>query len=193
MTATAPPTTRQYAGIEIPSPGTFDLDPSHTTVGFSARHMMVSKVRGRFDSVTGTLTIAEDPLESSVQVSIDAASVNTGEAKRDEHLTSPDFLDVERFPHITFASTRVLDHSAEGFRLEGELTVRDVTRTVTLDASFEGVATSPWGTEAVGFSARTELDREDFGLTWNQALETGGVLVGKRITVEIEAELMRRA
>ncbi len=192
MTDTDSPTTRSYEGIEIPAPGTLDLDPSHTTVGFSARHMMVSKVRGRFESFTGTVTVAEEPLQSTVEVSIDVASINTADAKRDAHLTSPDFFDVERFPTITFVSTRVLDHSGDRFRLEGDLTVRDVTRTVTLDATFEGVATSPWGHQAAGFSARTELDREDFGLTWNQTLETGGVLVGKRINVEIEAELIRR-
>jgi polyisoprenoid-binding protein YceI len=179
--------------VAIPQPGVFDLDVAHSVVGFSVRHLMVSKTRGRFATFSGTVTVAEDPLASSVEVTIDPASITTGDDKRDEHLRSADFFDVERFGEITFRSTRVLDHQGDRFRLEGELTVRDVTRPVVLDAVLEGIATSPWGTQAVGFSATTEIDREAFGLTWNQNLETGGVLVGKTVKVEIEAEINRRA
>ena len=185
--------TRVLDGVEIPQPGVFDLDVSHSTVGFHVRHLMVSKTRGRFTGFTGTVTIADDPLASSVEVTIDAASVTTGDDKRDEHLRSADFFDVERFPEITFRSTRVADHHGDRFRLEGDLTVHGVTKPVVLDAVLEGIATSPWGTEAVGFSASTEIDREAFGLTWNQNLETGGLLVGKVVKVEIEAEVNRRA
>jgi polyisoprenoid-binding protein YceI len=193
MTDTQTHGTRLVEGIEIPQPGTFDLDVSHSTVGFTVRHLMVSKTRGSFDTFSGTVVIADDPYQSTVEVTIDPASVSTGDAKRDEHLRSADFFDVEQFGAITFRSTEVRDHKGDRFVLAGELTVRGVTRPVVLDAVFEGIATSPWGTQAVGFSATTELDREAFGLTWNQTLETGGVLVGKAVKVEIEAELTRRA
>jgi len=190
--ATEAHATRVYEGVEIPAPGVFDLDVAHSVVGFSVRHLMVSKTRGRFGTFSGTVTIAEDPLQSSVEVTIDPTSITTGDVKRDEHLRGADFFDVAQFPELTFRSTRVLDHHGDRFRLEGDLTVHGVTRTVVLDAELEGVATSPWGTQAVGFSASTELDREAFGLTWNQSLETGGVLVGKTVKVEIEAEINRR-
>jgi polyisoprenoid-binding protein YceI len=193
MTDTQTHGTRIVEGIEIPEAGTFDLDVAHSAVGFTVRHLMVSKTRGSFGTFSGTVVIAEDPYASSVEVTIDPASVTTGDAKRDEHLRSADFFDVEQFPEITFRSTKDRDHKGDRFVLEGDLTVHGVTRPVVLDAVFEGIATSPWGTQAVGFSATTELDREAFGLTWNQALETGGVLVGKAVKVEIEAELNRRA
>ena len=192
IAADRPPTTRTLDGVLVPTPGTFDIDPSHTLVGFSVRHLMVSKVRGRFGSFSGTVTIAEDPLLSSVEVSIDPSSIATGDEKRDGHLVSPDFLDVEQYPGITFTSTRVSDHTGKQFKLEGDLTVHGVTRPVVLDATLEGIAATPWGSEAIGFSATAEVDREDFGLTWNQSLETGGVLVGKTAKIEIEAELTRR-
>jgi polyisoprenoid-binding protein YceI len=193
MTDTQSAGTRVLDGVEIPQPGVFDLDVSHSTVGFHVRHLMVSKTRGRFTGFSGSVTIADDPLASSVEVTIDAASVTTGDDKRDEHLRSADFFDVEQFPEITFRSTRVADHHGDRFRLEGDLTVHGVTKPVVLDAVLEGIATSPWGTEAVGFSASTEIDREAFGLTWNQNLETGGLLVGKVVKVEIEAEVNRRS
>jgi polyisoprenoid-binding protein YceI len=192
MTDTQTQGTRTYDGVEIPEAGVFDLDVAHSVVGFSVRHLMVSKTRGRFGSFSGTVDVAENPLDSSVEVTIDPTSISTGDVKRDEHLRGADFFDVEQFPAITFASTRVLDHHGDRFRLEGDLTVHGVTRSVVLDATLEGVATSPWGTQAVGFSASTEIDREAFGLNWNQALETGGVLVGKTVKVEIEAEINRR-
>ena len=190
---TAPASTRDFAGVTIPTPGKFELDPMHTRVGFVARHLMVSKVRGGFTKATGTIVVDEDPLKSSVEVNIDAASIDTGVADRDGHLRSPDFLDVEKFPSLSFRSTGVLATAGNEFKLVGTLTVRDVTREVTLDVEFEGVAKSPWGQEVIGFTATTEIDREEFGITWNQALETGGVLVGRKVKVEIGAEAVRQA
>jgi polyisoprenoid-binding protein YceI len=189
----APATTRTFAGLTIPTAGTFALDPTHTRVGFVARHLMVSKVRGNFTEVSGEINVAEDPLASSVTVRIPAASIETRVGDRDTHLRSADFLDVEKYPELTFRSTRMTQPSGGKFQLVGELTIRDVTREVTLDVEFEGLATSPWGQEVIGFAASTEIDREEFGITWNQALEAGGVLVGKKITIEIEAEAIRQA
>lgn len=185
-------TTATVGQITVPT-GTYDLDPAHSSVSFSTRHMMVSKVRGRFGTLSGYVTIAEDPSASSVEVSIDAASIDTGVVDRDVHLRSPDFLDVETHPELTFTSKRVLDIDGTDFRLEGELTAHGVSRPVILDATFEGTGKDPWGGERIGFSATAEVDREDFGLTWNQVLETGGVLVGKAIKVEIEAEAVHRS
>ncbi|GAA0732170.1 YceI family protein [Dactylosporangium roseum] len=189
---TAPANTREFNGLTIPTPGKFELDPAHTRVSFVARHMMVSKVRGGFTSASGSIVVAEDPLQSHVEVSIDAASIDTGVADRDGHLRSPDFLDVEKFPALTFRSTRVESVSGNEFTVVGDLTIRDVTREVVLDVEFEGHAKSPWGQEVIGFAATTEIDREAFGMTWNQALETGGVLVGKKVKIEIGAEGVRQ-
>src|SRR5258705_12440571 len=190
---TAPASTREFQGATIPTPGKFGLDPAHTRVSFVARHMMVSKVRGGFTSASGSIVIAEDPLQSHVDVAIDAASIDTGVADRDGHLRSPDFLHVEQWPALTFKSTRVVGISGNEFKLVGNLTIRDVTREVELDVEFEGHAKSPWGQEVIGFSATTEIDREEFGITWNQALETGGVIVGKKVKIEIGAEGVRQA
>jgi polyisoprenoid-binding protein YceI len=161
-------------------------------VGFSVRHLMVSKTKGRFADVSGTIVIAEDPLASSVEVTIGTASVDTRDETRDGHLRSPDFLDVDAFPSITYRSRSVTPAGPGRWTVEGALTVRDVTRPVPLVVTFEGGARDPWGGERIGFTAHAELDREDFGLTWNQALETGGVLVGKAVKIEIEAEAVRQ-
>jgi polyisoprenoid-binding protein YceI len=184
--------TRSYAGLTIPTPGTFAIDPAHTRVGFIARHLMVSKVRGSFTQVSGEIKVAEDPLASTVTVRIPATSIDTGVPDRDTHLRSGDFLEVEKYPELTFRSSRVVQASGQDFALVGDLTIRDTTREVTLNVEFEGVATSPWGQEVIGFSATTEIDREEFGITWNQALEAGGVLVGKKVKIEIEAEAVRQ-
>jgi polyisoprenoid-binding protein YceI len=189
---TSPAATRSYAGLTIPAPGTFVLDPAHTTVGFVARHLMVSKVRGSFTQVSGEITVAADPLSSGVVVHIPAASITTGVADRDNHLRGADFLQVEQYPELTFRSTGLTELHGEKFTLTGELTIRDVTRPVALDVEFDGVAVSPWGQEVVAFTASTEIDREEFGITWNQALETGGVLVGRRVKIEISAEATRQ-
>jgi polyisoprenoid-binding protein YceI len=182
---------RSFDGITIPQPGTFTLDAAHTTVGFVARHLVVSKVRGSFTDVSGVITIADEPLASSVDVIIGAASITTGSADRDQHLRSGDFLDLDNHPEITFRSTGVVSHSGADFVLAGELTIRGVTRQVELAVEFDGVAKSPWGHEVIAFTATTEIDREEFGITWNAALETGGVLVGRKVTIEITAEATR--
>ena len=192
MTAPAP-ATRDFDGVAIPKPGTFAIDPAHTTVGFTARHLMVSKVRGSFTDVAGTIVIGEDPAKSTAEATISAASINTANADRDAHLRSPDFLDAEHYPTLTFRSQDILKQSGAEFELAGELTIRQVTKPVTLEVEFEGVAQSPWGQEVIGFTVTTEIDREDFGITWNQALETGGVLVSKKIKIEIGLEAVRQA
>ncbi|MGC4808390.1 YceI family protein [Micromonospora sp. DT233] len=193
MTSSTGSVTREWAGLTIPAAGTYLLDTAHKRVGFVARHMMVSKVRGEFTDATATLTIAEDPLQSSVVATIQAASINTAQADRDAHLRSPEFLDVEGFPTLEYRSTGVKSHDGNEFVLSGELTIKGVTRPVELEVEFEGAGRSPFGQDIFGFSASTEIDREDFGLTWNVALETGGVLVGKKIKIEIEGEAVRQA
>ncbi|HEV2767754.1 MAG TPA: YceI family protein [Acidimicrobiales bacterium] len=179
--------TRMVNGIVLPTPGTFQLDPSHSHVGFSVRHMM-GKVRGRFASYSGTVSIAEDPVGSSVDVSIDVASIDTRDEQRDGHLRAPDFFDAEAHPKMTYRSTGLSANGEGRYRVEGDLTIKGVTRPVPLDLTFEGVGVDPWGNQRLGFSATAQINREEFGLTWNQALETGGVLVGKKVTIEIEAQ-----
>jgi polyisoprenoid-binding protein YceI len=184
--------TRDFEGIQIPTPGEFSIDPNHTRVSFTVRHLMVSKVRGGFTGTKGAITIAENPLESSVEIEIDAATIDTGVTDRDNHLRSPDFLDVEKWPTLTFRSTEVLAPKDNEFRLLGDLTIRDVTRPVELDVEFEGHIVSPYGHEVIGFSATTEINRDEFGITWNQAIEAGGVVVGPRVKIEISAEGVRK-
>ena len=182
------PLTRTVDGTEVPAAGTYALDVSHSTVGFSVRHLMVSKTKGRFADFTGTVTIAGDPLASSVEVDIQAGSVDTRDETRDGHLRSPDFFDADAFPSISYRSTKVTPAGQGVWKVEGDLTVRDTTVPVPLEVTFEGAAKDPWGGTRIGFTARAELDREAFGLTWNQALETGGVLVGKQVRIDIDAE-----
>ncbi|MFG2056397.1 YceI family protein [Micromonospora sp. NPDC048930] len=193
MTSSTEAVTRDWEGLTIPTAGTYLLDAAHKRVGFVARHMMVSKVRGEFAEAAATITVAEDPMESSVTATIQAASIHTAMADRDAHLRSGDFLDVEKFPTLEFRSTGVKSRNGNQFILSGDLTIKDVTRPVELEVEFEGVGRSPFGQDIFGFSASTEIDREDFGLTWNVALETGGVLVGKKIKIEIEGEAVRQA
>jgi polyisoprenoid-binding protein YceI len=193
MTDTAAAATREFEGLVIPAAGTYELDQAHKRVGFVARHMMVSKVRGEFAEATAAITVAEDPLQSSVTATIQAASIHTNQNDRDNHLRSGDFLDVEKYPTLEFRSTRVKSHDGNEFVLVGDLTIKDVTREVELEVEFEGVGRSPYGFDIFGFSAQTEIDREDFGLTWNVALETGGVVVGKKVKIEIEGEAIRKA
>ena len=185
-------TTRTFDKLEIPTPGTFAFDPAHTVVGAVARHLMVSKVRGKFTDVTGSITVAEDPLASAVEVTIKAASIDTGTPDRDNHLRSADFLDVENYPELTFTSTRVVKQDGSDFVLAGNLTIRGVTKEVELEVEYNGVEKSPWGQQVIAFSATTELDREEFGMTWNAALETGGVVVSKKLKIEIEVEAIRQ-
>jgi len=187
------PQTRDFDGIAIPTAGTFTLDASHTTAEFVARHLMVTKVRGRFTDISGKITITEDPLSSSVEATLATASISTGSADRDGHLISPDFLDVANYPEITFRSTGVKSHKGNEFVLLGDLTIHGVTKQVELNVEFDGSVVNPWGQEVVAFSASTEIDREDFGMTWNVALETGGVLVSKKVKIEIAAQAKRDA
>ncbi|MDJ0962385.1 MAG: YceI family protein [Acidimicrobiia bacterium] len=173
--------------IAHPEIGTWAIDPAHTVVGFSARHLMAAKVRGSFEVFSGTVQISDTPEASSVDVSIDAASINTGVGDRDNHLRSPDFLDVENYPTLSFRSTAVRREGAEVF-VDGDLSIRGVTKPVTLDLQFHGVATDPWGNEKALFSATTEIEREAWGLTWNAPLEAGGWLVGKTVSIELEIQ-----
>ncbi|MBT2226072.1 YceI family protein [Nonomuraea sp. NEAU-A123] len=181
-------TTRTWEGLTVPAAGTYNLDVAHTRIGFVVKHMMVSKVRGSFGDFTGSVTIAENPLESSAELTIKTESLTTGVADRDGHLRSDDFLSAEKYPALTFKSTRVVSHSGDEFTVVGDLTIRDVTQPVELTVEYGGAGTNPWGQAVWGFSITTEIDREEFGLTWNQALETGGVLVGKKVKIEIEGE-----
>jgi len=167
---------------------TWKLDAAHTQVTFSAKHMMVTTVRGQFHDVQGTIELDEaDPTRSRGEFTVAAASVDTNFGARDTHLRSADFFDVEQYPTMTFRSTSVKPAGRE-WLVDGELTVHGVTGPLQLTVAFEGAAATPWGGQAIGFSAKGDVNREDFGLTWNQALETGGVLVGKKATIEIEAE-----
>jgi polyisoprenoid-binding protein YceI len=185
--------TRTFGGLEVPEAGTFAFDPGHTVVGAVARHLMVTKVRGRFTDVAGAITIADDLLESSVEVTIKAASIDSGSVDRDNHLRSPDFLDVQNHPELTFTSTRIAKADGPTLVVVGDLTIRGVTREVELDAEYHGAQQTPWGAQVIGFSATTEIDREDFDITWNAALEAGGVVVGRKLTIEIEVEAVRQA
>jgi polyisoprenoid-binding protein YceI len=173
---------------------TWNIDAAHSGINFSIRHMVVSKVRGRFTKFTGTLRLDDGDLtRSSVEATIDASSVDTGTAQRDAHLRSPDFFDVERFPELRFRSARIEKLENDRYRVVGELTIRDVTREVTLDAEYAGRGKDPWGNERVAFAAKAALDRKDFGLGWNQVLEAGGVLVGDRVEIELDVQVVKAA
>ena len=174
-------------GVVLPAPGVWEIDPNHTTAEFVARHVL-TKVRGRFTKLSGAIHVAEKPEDSTVEVEIEASSIETHTEDRDNHLRSPDFLDVERFPKLTFKSTALRPAGENTFQLDGEMTIRDVTLPVTLDVEFIGVHDSPWGTKLATFSARTDIDRHDFGMTWNMAIETGGWLVGRNVQIELEIE-----
>jgi polyisoprenoid-binding protein YceI len=184
--------TRVVAGDTLPVAGTWTIDPSHSTVGFSVRHLGLAKVRGTFQDFTGDIVIAEDPTASSVAVEVQVASIDTRDAGRDEHLRNNDFFDVPVHPTMTFTSTSVSGSGAD-WKVTGDLTIRGVTRQVVLDATFEGTAGDPWGGSRAAFSATTEVNREDFGVSWNAPVETGGVLVGKKVKLEIEAEAVLQA
>ena len=192
---------RSTSTVPAPVPGalaggsSWRIDPAHSHVEFAVRHLMISSVKGAFGDVQGTVWVDEsDPRTVLVDIVIQVASIDTRQEQRDAHLRSPDFFDAAKFPTITFRSRRVQGNPLEGdFRLTGDLTVRGITREVTLDVSPEGRLTDPWGEERAGFSAHAKIDRTDFGLTWNQALEAGGVLVGNEIKLSIEVELVRQA
>lgn len=174
--------------LEVPA-GTWRIDPSHSQVGFSVRYLGLSKVRGRFEDFTGSITVGHEASDASVEATIQAASIDTGERSRDEHLRAADFLDVERYPTIEFRSTSIRP-DAQHWAVEGELTLHGATRPVLLSADVEGIASDPYGNLRLAFTGKTEIDRGDFGLNWNQVLETGGVLVGRRVTIDLEIQAL---
>ena len=187
----------QATPASVPAPATiWRLDPAHTQVGFAVRHLMISTVRGRFNDVSGTFSASGgDFSRGTLEASIRVASIDTREPQRDAHLKSPDFFDAERFPVMTFVSRRIEPDPRDSARfvLVGDLTLHGVTREIRLEATAEGRGRDPWGGERAGFSLRGRLNRRDFGLTWNQALETGGVLVGEEVAISIETELIASA
>ena len=179
--------TRTLDGHVLPAPGVWDIDPGHTDLAFVGRHFMVTKVRGRFTDVTGRVVIAPQMSDSTVEVTIGMASVESGSTDRDDHIRSADLFDVERYPTATFVSRRV-EWSGTSGTVHGDLTIHGVTRRVPLIVSFEGHVPDPWGGHRAIFSARTAVNREEFGITWNMALEAGGLLVSKDVRIEIELE-----
>jgi polyisoprenoid-binding protein YceI len=178
------------AALDDLTPGDWNVDPVHSTVGFVARHLMIAKVRGRFTEFSGTIHIAEDPLQSWVEASVDLSSVTTGDLQRDTHLRSPDFFDIEKYPTMTFRSTGIKPEG-DHYIMTGDLTVAGQTRSVDFRLEFEGVEKDPWGGTRVGFTAEAEISRKDWNLTWNMALETGGVVVGDKVKIELEVEAVK--
>src|SRR6266536_891143 len=167
--------------------GTWTLDPAHTEIGFVARHMVVSKVRGKFEKFTGSITTAENPLEPHAEAQIDMSAITTGNDQRDEHLRSTDFFDVASHQTMTFRSTGVRP-AGESYLVDGELTIRGITKAITLEVEIGGFTPDPWGGTRAGFSATTVINRHEFGVSFNAAIETGGVVVSDKITINIEAE-----
>ena len=181
------------ATTTTPTLTTWSIDPAHSHVEFAVKHLMISTVKGRFGIVSGTVQTDEsDPAKAHVEVEIDAASIDTREAQRDAHLKSADFFDVEKFPKLTFKSTRITGVDGDSFTLTGDLTIHGVTRPVTLAVTSEGRGKDPWGGERAGFSATGKIKRSEFGLTWNQVLETGGFVVGDDIKISLDVELVKK-
>ncbi len=172
------------------TPGTWTVDVGHSTVGFTARHLMVAKVRGQFTEFSGTITVAENPLDSKVEATVQAASIDTRDEGRDGHLKGADFFDVEQFPTWTLVSTGI-EAKGGAFVLHGDLTIKGVTKSVDFALDFDGVAVDPWNNTKAGFTAETEISRKDFGLEWNVALETGGFVVGDRVKIVLEIEALK--
>lgn len=180
--------------IQTTGTTTWTLDPTHSTVELQVKHMMFTTVRGRFTGVSGALSLDEaDITRSRVEATIDAASINTGEENRDTHLRSADFLDVEQYPTMTFASTRVEQVGPDRLRVVGDMTIHGVTREVVLDTTYNGRGANPWGKEVIGYTAETTINRRDFGLVWNVALEAGGVLVSDTIKITLEIQAVKEA
>ena len=172
----------------------WNIDAAHSGINFSIRHLVVSKVRGRFAKYTGTLELdTQDLTRSKLEATIETASIDTGVGQRDDHLRSADFFDAATYPELRFVGKRIEKVSGNEYRVHGDLTIRDTTREVTLDVEYGGQAKDPWGNERVAFAAKTSINRKDFGLNWNQALEAGGVLVGEKVDIELELEAVKAA
>ena len=167
--------------------GVWNVDPVHSSIGFVARHLMVSKVRGGFTSFSGTITIAENPLESKVEATVDVTSTSTGDDTRDAHLKSPDFFDAEKYPTMTLASTGI-EADGKDYVLRTDLTIKGITKPVDFELEFDGVSGDPWGGTRAGFSAEAEVNRKDWGLEWNVVLETGGVMLGEKVKIQLDVE-----
>jgi polyisoprenoid-binding protein YceI len=180
------------ATINDLAPGTWTVDTSHSRVGFVARHLMIAKTRGHFSNFSGTITVAEDRLASTVSATVELASVSTDDEKRDAHLKSADFFDVEKYPTMTFTTTG-LKADGDDLVLLGDLTLHGVTGQVAFELEFEGVSKDPWGNTKAGFTAKAEINRKDWGLEWNAPLETGGVLIGEKVKIELEIEAAKSA
>ncbi|MFT3853950.1 MAG: YceI family protein [Ilumatobacteraceae bacterium] len=172
------------------TPGTWNVDAVHSNVAFSVRHLVVAKTRGRFGTFSGVITIAEDPLQSKVEAMVETRSVDTGDEGRDDHLRAGDFLEVEAHPTMTFVSTSITPDGGD-YSLSGDLTIKGVTKPVTWELEFNGVATDPWGGTRAGFSAETEVNRKDWGLDYNAVLEAGGVLIGEKVKLSLEIEAVK--
>lgn len=182
--------TRTIDGIDLPAPGTWTVDPGHADIAFIGRHFMLTKVRGRFTGIEAVVHIGDRPEESFINATIDMASVHSGDQARDDHLRSADFFDVEHWPQATFRSNAISWHRRRG-SVTGDLTIKDVTRQLTLEIEYLGHVTDPWGGERAVFEASGRINREDWGLTWNMILETGGVVVSKEIALEFHVELVQ--
>jgi polyisoprenoid-binding protein YceI len=167
--------------------GTWAIDSAHSSVGFTVRHMMVSKVRGKFTDFTADIVTAENPLDSTVNATVQMASVDTGDGNRDEHLRTNDFFDIDHHPEMTFTSTSIAG-SGSDYKVTGDLTIRGVTKPVTFDLEFGGVSQDPWGNTRAGFELSGSISRKDFGIEWNAPLETGGVVIGDKVTIELDIE-----
>lgn len=185
--------TRTVQGREVPPSGHYIIDPSHSSLQIIARHLMISKVRGHFDEFTGSIIVAEEPTESRVEAVVQASSIDTGDPQRDDHLRSTDFLDVEHHPEITFRSAHVRPIPNDRWEVTGDLTIRGVTRTVGMEVEYCGTMTDPWDNVRIALLATGGVNREDFDITWNQALEAGGFLVGKGLRFECDIEAVRAA
>jgi polyisoprenoid-binding protein YceI len=176
--------------VRVPT-GTWAVDPIHSSVGFEVKHMMISTVRGHFKEYEGRLEAAEDYHDSRIRGSVRVDSIDTNNADRDEHLLGPDFFDAERWPLITFESTAIEHVALASYRVTGDLTIRDVTREIQVEATVEGAAVDPWGNDRVGVAVRGSVDRTEFGLTWQQSLVGGGMLVGERVALRIDLSAVR--
>jgi polyisoprenoid-binding protein YceI len=189
-TQTRTPLQTEQGIVRVPT-GTWTVDPVHSSVGFEVKHMMISTVRGHFKLFDGTLEAAEDYHDSQVEGSVRVASIDTNNADRDAHLLSPDFFDAEKYPEISFESTEI-EHVVLGtYRVKGDLTIKGITRQIEVEASVEGVAEDPWGKERVGIAVRGVIDRTDFGLTWQQSLTSGGLLVGEQVALRLDISAVR--